>query len=138
MDLEARIAEQKLAMSAWFDGFGSGDIAHADSRFVEAATWLGIGPDFTRREHQGPAAIASYQSVSVHTIWTGRMVFSPSNILGGGRTVISGWTDEAASGETGGTYGDRGVNGHEVRGGVEGRLRGVRGRTYFDFGPLIG
>jgi hypothetical protein len=138
MDLDTKIAEQKLAMTTWFDGFGTGDIDHAYSRFVEDATWLGIGPDFTRREYQGRGAIVRYQSVWVHTIWTGRMLFSPINILGDGRTVSSEWTDEAVSAETGETYRNRGVNVFEFDDAVDGGLRVVRGRTYFDFGPLIG
>lgn len=138
MDIEKKIAEQKKAMTAWFDGFGSGDIDYAYSHFVEDATWLGIGQDFKRKEYRGRSEIVRYQSVWVHTIWQNRMIFTPLNLLGDGQVVSSEWLDEAVSAKTGETYKNRGVNVFVFDDNVAGGLKVVQGRTYFDFGPLAG
>jgi ketosteroid isomerase-like protein len=134
MELAEKIAEQKQAMQVWFDGFTSGDIEYAFSRFADDATWLGVGKDFVRHEYQGKQAIIDYQSTWVKKVWDGRCVYFPTHIVGDGEVVIAEWEDEAVARATGERYRNRGVCVFEFDGGTT----VVRARAYFDFTPLVG
>jgi ketosteroid isomerase-like protein len=132
MDLEETIVEQKKALEAWYEGFLSGDIEHAYSRFDDDCTWSGIDKDFGRVEYKGKQAIINYQSTWVHTVWTGTMKYFPIHTIADGNALMAEWEDEATSRETGEVYRNRGVFVFEFDGGTTVK----RGRAWFDSGPL--
>ena len=132
MERDELIETQKKAMYKWFEGFGKGDVPLAYSGFDEDATWLGIGPGFTRVLYEGRQAIVDYQSAWVHDVWTGEMHYTILNVLADGNVVIAEWEDEAVS-RTGEPYTNRGVHVFEFDGGPTVR----RGRMYVDFEPLM-
>jgi ketosteroid isomerase-like protein len=132
MEQHELIEVQKRAMYRWFEGFEKGDVPLAYSDFDEDATWLGIGPEFTRVLYEGRQAIVDYQSAWVHKVWTGEMHYTILNILADGNVVIAEWEDEAVS-RSGEGYTNRGVHVFEFDGGITVK----RGRMYVDFEPLM-
>lgn len=134
MDLQTKIAEQKKALDAWYEGFATGDIAHAYSRFAEDCTWSGVGKDLERVTYKGRQNIIDYQSAWVHKVWTGKMTYFPRNTLCDGNVLMAEWEDEAISRDTGEKYTNRGIFVFEFDGGTIVK----RGRAWFDSGPLAG
>jgi ketosteroid isomerase-like protein len=134
MDRDELSAEQLKALDAWYDGFGSGDIAHAYSHFDENCTWSGIGTQLERVVYTGRQTIIDYQSAWVHTVWTGSMKFTPVHTLCDGNVLIAEWTDEATSAVTGEHYRNQGIHVFEF----DGTTTVKRGATWFDAAPLAG
>jgi ketosteroid isomerase-like protein len=134
MDLAEKIAEQMKALDCWYEGFTSGDIAHAYSRFDEDATWSGVGADLERTVYHGRQTIIDYQSAWVKKVWTGTMTYFPKHAVCDGNVLLAEWEDEATSSQTGDTYRNQGIFVFEF----EGSTTVKHGRTWFDAGPLQG
>jgi ketosteroid isomerase-like protein len=134
MELAELIEEQKKALQAWYDGFGSGDIEYAYTYFEDDCTWLGIGEDFSRVLYKGKKEIIAYQSTWVKKVWTGSMKYFPINTLCDGHVLMAEWEDEAISSQTGEVYRNRGIFVWEYDGGPLVK----RGKAWFDSGPLAG
>jgi ketosteroid isomerase-like protein len=129
---EELIEEQKRVMLQWFEGFEKGDVPLAYAGFDQDATWLGLGPGFTRVNYESRQATIDYQSAWVHKVWQGEMHYKVLCLLADGNTVVAEWEDEAVSVE-GDKYTNRGVHVFEF----DGTPTVKRARMYVDFEPLM-
>ncbi|MFT3866716.1 MAG: nuclear transport factor 2 family protein [Solirubrobacterales bacterium] len=134
MSNEELIAEQKKALDYWYEGFNTGDIELAYTRFDPDCTWSGVGKNLERVTYAGRDTIIAYQSAWVKKVWTGKMTYFPKNCVCDGNTLMAEWDDEAVSSVTGETYKNTGVFVFEF----DGTTTVKRGRAWFDAGPLQG
>jgi ketosteroid isomerase-like protein len=134
MTLDEKIKEMTKALDAWYEGFNTGDIAHAYKYFTEDCTWSGVGANLERVTYTGRQTIIDYQAAWVHKVWTGKMKYFPQNTVCDGKVLMAEWKDEAISSQTGEKYTNQGIFVFEYDGGTLVK----RGRAWFDSGPLAG
>lgn len=134
MSHDELIATQKKALDWWYEGFGSGDIAHAYDGFAEDATWSGTGKSLERVVYHGKAAIIPYQERWVHTVMGGKITYFPKHCVCDGNVLLAYWEDEATPSGAGETYRNHGVFVWEYDGGPLVK----RAIGFWDNGPLGG
>ncbi|MEI9928486.1 MAG: hypothetical protein WDN44_13295 [Sphingomonas sp.] len=60
MTEEEKVAEQRKALDWWYEGFKSGDIAHAYTGFHDDCTWSGVA----RTSSASPIPASSASSIT--------------------------------------------------------------------------